>query len=490
VGACGVVHTLERSYGVRGPLLLFGVSGRVTCLPAPHLARHYTVLTFSPFVTSDTFHQEPTMSFENSPVIEEGYWRNPLDSTFYMTHYGQSFKYFHQHIHQRQSTGLEEAFPRYAELPAELQLRIMQQCDAPTLFRLMHTTHDLRIEARKLFFSDPATWYRLEADLLLQHPLATESMYEPDFLASVKQLEIHSQHLNSTVWRPDLGEKTFMSSAKRSEFIDKHIKANIQAFWCIVQRCCPQVKRVMFTKDGTSFPDKNVMTDCFQRMAQLCPRGLDVFLYRTEPGEEAVGRRRKRILWRLRTSDEDTVTEIRPRREKPSETPGIIVVPAEKPHRGHVGDFIKSQKIWHKYCGQRFAAEYHRAAAVEQYHFGGCHKPFGCSVTGCDVWFDQPEQYTTHLLSTCHGKGEIVPGQAGDLVAENNKHLLLLEHKVQETHKAFWNWLGDYPSEQRTMAERVLMHQLEHDVLYAQNKPVSEHALLKLIYDIEIQMVL
>jgi hypothetical protein len=35
-----------------------------------------------------------------------------------------------------------------------------------------------------------------------------------------------------------------------------------------------------------------------------------------------------------------------------------------------------------------------------------------------------------------------------------------------------------------------LMHQLEHDVLYAQDKPISEHALLKLIHDVETQMVL
>jgi hypothetical protein len=448
------------------------------------------VLTFSPFVTSSTFHWKPTMSFEDSPVIEEGYWRNPLDSSVYMTQYGQSFKYFHQHIHQRQSTGPEESFHRYAELPAELQLRIMQQCDAPTLFQLMRTTRDLRIEARELFFSDPVTWYRLEADLLLQHPLAIESMYEPDFLAGVKQLEIHSPHLKSYVWRPDLGEKTFASSGERSVFIDEHIKANIHAFWCTVQRCCPRVERIMFTKDGTSFPDKNVLTDCFQGMAQLCPQGLDVFFYETEPAEEAVGRRRKRILWRLRTSHEDAGTGITPRREEPSKAPGLIVVPPEKPHRGHVGDFIKSQTIWHKYCSQRFAAEYHRAAAVEQYHFGGCHKPFGCSVTDCDVWFDQPEQYTTHLLATGHGKGETAPGQAGASVAENTKHLLLLEQKVQEMHETFWHWLGDYPSEQRTMAEREMMHQLEHDMLYAQDKPVSEHALLKLIHDVETQMVL
>ena len=452
----------------------------------PYLARHYTVLAFSPSVTSDTFHWEPKMSFESSPVIEEGYWRTPLDSILYMTRYGQSFKYFHQHIHQRQSTGSKGSFHRYAELPAELQLRVMQQCDAPTLFQLMRIKHDLRIEARKLFFSDPVTWYRLQADFLLRHPLVTESMYEPCFLASVKQLEIHSPHLNSRAWLPEVEEKTFLSSEERSEFVDEHIKTNIQAFWCTVQRFCPQVKRIMFTKDGTSFPDKNVMTDCFHKMAQLCPQGLDVFFYTTEPAKEVVGRQRKRVLWRLRTSDKDMVTE--PKREEHLKAPGIIVIPPEKSHRGRVGDFVKSRIIWEKYCGQRFAAEYYRAAAVEQYYFQGRYEPFGCAVTDCDACFDQPEQYTTHLLATRHGKGEIAPGQAGVLVANNTKHLLILEQKLKEAQNTFWNWWGDYPSEQRTMAEREVMHQLEHDTLYAQDKPVSEHALLKLIHEVENSM--
>jgi hypothetical protein len=427
------------------------------------------------------------MSF-NDYVIEEGYWRNSLDFTLYMTQHGQSFKYFHQHIHQRPSSiGSKGSFYQYAELPAELQLRIMQHCDAPTLFQLMRTTRDIRIEATRLFFSDPAIWYRLWADFLLKRPSAGESLYEPCFLASVKQLEIYSPHLNSGVWRPDLEGKTFQSSKARSGYVNEHIKANIQAFWCTVQQFCPQLRRIMFTKDGTSFPDKNVMIDCFQRMAQLCPQGLDVFFYTTEPAEEAVNRRRKRILWQLRTSD-----EITPKPETHLKAPGMIVVPPQKPHRGRVGEFIKAQTIWEKYYSQSFAAEFYRAAAVEQHYFHGHHKPFSCSVADCDAWFDQPEQYTTHLLATRHGKGETPPGQAEALVTANTKLELMLEQKTKESHNTFWNWWGreDSSSEQRTMAEMEVMHQLEHDVLYAQDKPVSKHVLLQSIYEVEISNAL
>lgn len=107
-------------------------------------------------------------------------------------------------------------------------------------------------------------------------------------------------------------------------------------------------------------------------------------------------------------------------------------------------------------------------------------------MTGCDAWFEQPEQYTTHLLATGHGKREPPPGHAGALVATNTNRLLMLKEKVTEASGTFWNWWGDYPSEQRAMAEREVMHQLEHDILYAQDKPVAKHAILQLIYEIEI----
>ncbi|KAJ8116085.1 hypothetical protein OPT61_g2415 [Boeremia exigua] len=432
------------------------------------------------------------MSFDGN-VIEEGYWRHSLDVTLFMTHYGQPFQYFDQHVHQKPSTGSKGSLHRYAELPAELQLRILQHCDAPTLFQLMHTTRDVRFEATKLFFSDPAVWYRLRADFLIQRPSAGELWYEPSFLANVKQLEIYSPNMHSGVWKPDLEEKTFQSSEERSEYVDKHVEASIQAFWCTVQRFCPQVRRVMFTKDGTSFPDKDVMTDCFQGMARLCLQGIDVLFYTAEPATEAVCGRRKRVLWRLRTSGEDMAMETTPKPEQNLKAPGLIVVPPQKPHRGRVGEFIKAQTIWEKYCSQSWAAEFYRAAAVEQHYFLGRHEPFGCSVAGCDAWFDQPEQYTTHLLATSHGKSETLPGQAGALVAGNTESEWILYHKTRDLHDRFWGWWGgeDSPSEQRAMAKIEVMRQLEHDVLYAQeDKPVSEHILLQSMHEVEISNAL
>ena len=100
--------------------------------------------------------------------------------------------------------------------------------------------------------------------------------------------------------------KTLRSYEKFDDYVEEYRKANIQAFWCTVQRLCPRVRRIMFTKDdetslyGTS-PDDMGGTllgdmDAMMTMAQFCPQGLDVFFYTTEPAKDAVVHRRKRGL--------------------------------------------------------------------------------------------------------------------------------------------------------------------------------------------------
>ncbi|KAH6641966.1 hypothetical protein C7974DRAFT_384588 [Boeremia exigua] len=424
----------------------------------------------------------------SSRVIEEGYWRHPLDFTVCTTSYGQFFEYFDQHVSPRHlTTRSEGSFHQYSELPAELQLRVLQQCDAPTLFQLMHTTRCLRVESRKLFFSDWTTWYRLEMDDLLQSQLLSDSIYEPSFLANIEQLDIHCACLNSRDLSPDVTEMTFDSDEERSRFVNEQTESYLKNFWCTVQRFCPLAKRVMFTRDGRSFPDKDVMTDCFLKIVQFCPQGLDVFFHTTETAEEAVGRRRKRVLWLLRTGNRNMITETEPRREKHRKAPVKIVIPPQKPHRGRVGEFIKARTLFFRTAGQRFAAEYHRAAAVEQHYFLGRYKPFGCTVTDCDAWFDQPEQYTTHLLGTGHGKGDTAHGQVEVLVTKNKQRLDHLTQEVHQAHRRFWDWWGQWDTEQRNMAENHVMDQLEHDPLYAGDKPVAEHKLLAEIYYLEGQ---
>src|ERR1700710_115158 len=54
-------------------------------------------------------------------------------------------------------------FHRFADLPAEVYLRILQFCDASTLFQLMHTCSYIRPDASKAFWTQQDDiWYQCD----------------------------------------------------------------------------------------------------------------------------------------------------------------------------------------------------------------------------------------------------------------------------------------------------------------------------------------
>lgn len=417
-------------------------------------------------------------------VIDEGYWKEPLDVTVPITFEGQFFKHFHQHIHSRDSTNSERSFHRYADLPAELQLRVLQLFDAPTLFRLMHTSRNLRTESKKLFFADQKTWYRLQAHPLLERASPGESIYDVCFLANIEQLDLECdltfQHsLGNECW------DTPVTGIESTQLCGERISAKINDLWRAVQRICPKIKRVMLSAELTSGYAEQPVTYGYRKLAQLCPRNIDVFLWVAETEKEAAGRRRKRVLWRLRAGQAQMDITAAPKREHRWTSPGAIVVPPEKSYRGRVGAFNRANSLWGRYNHQRHAAKMHRAAAIEKHYFEGRHESFGCSVADCDAWFEEAEQYTTHLLATGHGPNEAAPGHIDALFVENTKRIEELLQERQAASQYFWNWWDKRGTKQRSIAEKEVMDQLEQDALYAQDKPVAEHGLLLLIHDSE-----
>jgi hypothetical protein len=70
------------------------------------------------------------------------------------------------------------------------------------------------------------------------------------------------------------------------------------------------------------------------------------------------------------------------------------------------------------------------------------------------------------------------------LFTENDKQLERLAEDLSERRKHLGDWWGPEGSSQRQTAEKEVMHQLENDVLlYAQDKPVSEHKGLEIIHN-------
>ncbi|KAJ8112223.1 hypothetical protein OPT61_g5363 [Boeremia exigua] len=422
-----------------------------------------------------------------SLIVEEGYWREPLDPDLRKTYHGQIIKDFHKHIHPPQLRASEGSFDRFAELPAELQLRVVQQCNAPTLFQLMHTTRSLRIESKKLFFSDRITWYRLDLDHKPQYcVMPGEFFYDVDFLASIEQVDLSCPMLELFDWLPDDTREYEIETAKPIEEwsdLGAHpiIDTAMRAVWQDLVRVCPQLKRIILSPDDKQQP----VIDGIRKFAQLCPRGIDVFLLATEIGSGATDHQTKRVLWRLRDAQRVTAIEVIPTREESLEPPCFVVVPPEKMHRGLVGDYLKSQILLSRTFNEDFADRRYRMTAIEQHYFGGRDEHFGRAVADCDAWFDLPGKYTTHAQATGHCNDEVVPERVKALFAERSERCRKRYQewiKVDRKLEAWWEpW--NKSTEHRMAAEKEVRDQLEHDALYLQDKPVSRHWVLRSMYN-------
>jgi hypothetical protein len=406
-------------------------------------------------------------------VLEEGFWRKPIDFTLSSTEQGRFYKQFHQHVRPLKSTTAGVSFHQYIKLPAELQLRVLGLCDAPTLFQFMRASRHLRAEAKKLFFSDQKTWYYLYGNHLLDGCPA-ESTYDIDFLACVQQLDLECG-ANT--------ERLITESVPNSNtWPQEPLKFDEKDFWQMIQRLFPRLKRVIFSQEARLPLDKDPVARCYRNLAQVCPQGIDVTICAAETEENVVGDRRKRVYWRLRAGQEDVDADTTLERDELLKSPLMLVVPPRKAYRGPVGEFLKAEALFRKWHDQGSAADMYEIAAVEKYHFEKRHEPFDCCQANCIAWFEQPDQYTTHLLWTGHGETKPPPGKFRTLFAENSNRLERLAEDEREAHSLFWDWwLGDDDAKRHRIAKRAVIDQLEHDALYKQNKPLKEHGLWRKI---------
>lgn len=82
-------------------------------------------------------------------------------------------------------------FHRFRELPAEIQIKILESCDAATLFRLLQTCSSIRNEAEKLFYSHEVPWYIADSWWLIYGcGLPGTASHCPDFARRVHQVEV------------------------------------------------------------------------------------------------------------------------------------------------------------------------------------------------------------------------------------------------------------------------------------------------------------
>ncbi|KAH9879751.1 hypothetical protein J1614_001774 [Plenodomus biglobosus] len=117
----------------------------------------------------------------------------PLNWDLRMTMYGEGRIPFHLHINYEEdplcTSSQAAVFSRFSQLCTELQLRVLDFCSVPTLYQMMHTSM-LRMEAEKRFWSDPNTYYLVEARWLRGGGHSGYTCYDLSFMAYVQNVEI------------------------------------------------------------------------------------------------------------------------------------------------------------------------------------------------------------------------------------------------------------------------------------------------------------
>ena len=209
--------------------------------------------------------------------------------------------------------------------------------------------------------------------------------------------------------------------------------------------------------------------ELYRRVCQLCPPGIDVFVSILR-GDG----RLKRTLWRRVTIQEDN-NETQELDECQDHPRASIIVP-DKQYRGQVG---KCQYLWSQGWGitrQKRALMVLRFAAIERYHFHGRHKAFGCPAPDCDAWFERPEEYTTHVIRTSSHRDDsyVLLGPYQSLFADGEKRLKQSLQRLCEIEEPFLKWWGEYGSEERKVAEKEFLGELEHDPLHVQGEPYPQ----------------
>lgn len=419
-------------------------------------------------------------------AIAYGNWKKPLDFGLHSTHQGEFQVPFSRHVRQLTSTTSKASFKQYAKLTAELKLRIFHFCSAATIFQLMHTSRFTRAEARKLFFSDPETWYYVDADhWLLEGGHPGHTKYDLGFLACTERVNAHFGRMTEWTWmnNDDSNECTGTEEEAVATAFGG-MNERIQDFWITIQHRLPQLKHIILSDDIDRWEDPHGLQQppaVYRKVGEMCPSSINVSVYLVQ-GDGSLNRRMERMLWRRVTNKGATYTNATQKWEISTDHPAPDVFPPYKVFSGPVG---KSDDSYARFCdasGQRKAIKVHRIAAMERYHFNGCHKPFGCSAADCDAWFEQPEEYTSHVIETKHDTTTKLPESIEAAFAENDERIERLRDIAHEIERPFLEWWGESGSEKRRVAEKEFIYQLEHDPLYAQDKPVMEHRKLDAIY--------
>lgn len=413
-------------------------------------------------------------------AIDKNVWKRPLDLRLHTTDEGELLVPFARYVFQSEQThrsGL--AFLRFPDLPEELQLQIIGLSDVPTLFQLMHTSSRVRAEAGRLFFSSPDAWFCVDADWILRGCFAGDTLYDTRFLPYIEQLEIQVRWMNEDYWTSNYHCYGDQPDDLRPMSADR-CKERIREFWQTIKTRFPRVKRVTMSESYIRTRSE-LPPDIFKKLAHLCLPKIEV-LFSFLTAQKRRDLRAERSMWQ-QIKDIEDVSAVREWTELPPQVNIRVIVP-NKLFSGFLGAYENQLYKRYLHYQHEHTTFVMLTAAIEAHHFNGHHTPFQCPAPECEAQFDQPGEFTTHVIEESeHRKYIKSPAPLKVLFDENDVRLKILRQNRDKAWVAFreqWGWEG---TAERRVTEQAALYQIENDPFYAQRKPAHESFILNAVLD-------
>ena len=402
-----------------------------------------------------------------------------------MTFDGEGRIPFHSYVQsnavQPRSSSQISSFPDFSQLPAELQLRILTFCSAPTLYQMMRTSM-LRIEAAKLFCADPNTYYLIEASWLFGGGHSGHTYYDLSFMAYAQNVKIEY----------DLG-----SDDKTDPIRDNVLELDYEKardLWKTFQTRFPCAKRVVVNQCWESLSirqhDDEPVACCLKVLIEACPVEIDVLVFvlvevgsggckRTAP---PAANNWHRVLYQL----------VDDGRWKKVTTSGFehktILMPPKRFH-GPVGEFLEllyeCSRIQLRQTGLGALA----IEALDRYYFDKEDlEPFHCPMSWCDVYFEKAGQWMQHAAEA-HSTSDLIIELQSVILPNALQHILdERKNNLKQEREAVWRKLrkikndwNEAEGEKRRELERGWIYQLENDEAWDTGMKGSESVLRELI---------
>jgi hypothetical protein len=399
--------------------------------------------------------------------LPQGPWTDELNWNLYAEHTRETCVPFHLHVKRGCASTEVRDFPKFIELPAEIQLSIFRVCDSKVLFQLMRVSSYTRKEAKKLFWSCSETWYKIHADWLLAGGFPGHTDDSLEFLARVTHLEVHfeGEPLAHNAW-----EDGVQQWARRPPV---HIRdQQIRKFWEILQRRLPCATNVVLSEGGDGNSAEDPVPLSSTPIAEQCPPHIRTLISCVRH-VKGYPQRATRVLWR---QDHPYSSQSPPAWKIIDSTwTRQSVMPPPRSFTGPVGTFSRAMYHMGLLFYKKFARRILLIQAVEAQHLLDDQRPCACPAPGCNLQFELPGQWAMHAVDAGHDYKLQPPDQRFKILF--NEYDAKLAREEQDSRDALnkmrIEW-GEEGSEQRKAAEQAFLTQLHEDQSYEHEKPPEE----------------